>query len=131
MNPGVKSPKLALRIKQKLKETGSNPRRLSQELGQAYDHVRKISNGDVFPGPHTLKAICQHLHLDYAEMDRLVKQDRMADKGWLQAATGKDPDWNRIESFWNLLSKDDRAELLALAKLKAERYQNLNNKKTA
>jgi hypothetical protein len=127
----IKAPKLALRLQQKLRETDSNPRRLSQKLGMAYDHVRKIYNGDVFPGPNALRNICDQLGLDYEEMDRLVKADRAIDKGWVHATTGKDAVWSKVEAYWKLLSDSDKAEILTLVQMKSERQQGRKSRRSA
>jgi hypothetical protein len=99
-----------------------NPRQLSAELGQAYDHVRKVYNGDVFPGPNTLRTLCDYLSLDYDEMDKLVKSDRAMDRGWETAVTNKDKTLLKIGRFWEHLTENDKEELLTLATMKA----NLN-----
>jgi hypothetical protein len=118
----VKAPKLAMRLQARLRELGMNPRQLSAEIQQAYDHVRKVYNGDVFPGPHTLKTLCDYLDLDYEEMDKLVKQDRAMDRGWESAVTNKSKTLLKVERLWQELTPYDEEEILTLVTMKA----NLN-----
>jgi hypothetical protein len=114
-----------MRLQARLHEMGMNPRRLSAEIQLAYDHVRKIYNGDVFPGPHALKALCVYLNLDYDEMDKLVKSDRAMDRGWETAVTNKSKTLLKIERLWHQLNPNDEEEILTLVSMKA----NLNMKR--
>ena len=45
-----------------------------------YEHLRKLVRGLAYPSPLRLEQICNFLHLDYAEMDRLITRDKMQHK---------------------------------------------------
>jgi len=117
----LKSASLGLVLQQKVKEMGSNPRRLSAEIDYAYDHVRKVYNGSEFPGNTLLKKLCTYLKLDYEEMLSLVEADRAFDKGWLDLVLEEDPAVTDLKRFWPHLTTNDRAEILDLVKTKAAR----------
>jgi hypothetical protein len=45
-----------------------------------YEHLRKLVRGEAHPSSLRLGEICKILHLDYAEMDRLITRDKMQHK---------------------------------------------------
>lgn len=121
-NKELKSENLGLAIQAKVKELGSNPRRVSTEIGYAYDHVRKIYNGEVFPGKKLLRKICNHLDLDYDEMWALMQLDKAADKGMIPMEyTDEDNALVKLRRHWKYLTDSDKQEILDVVKIKANR----------
>jgi len=118
-DPQVISPQFALEMQRRMRELGLNSMELARQIGKAYDHVRKVYNGNVFPGPTLLKPVCERLDLDYGAMERLVLADKGVHKGYASAMTGRDPWINQIEHYVPFLTQQDRLEVLALVKLKA------------
>jgi hypothetical protein len=117
----LKSHRFGLVMQNKLEELGTNPRRFSSRLGHAYDTIRKVYNGEVFPGPRLLADICKELNLDYDEMKELVETDRLIDKGWAEKLLNEDQMITELKVYWEQLGKHDRQDLLDLAKAKASR----------
>jgi hypothetical protein len=115
----LKSPSLALEMQARMRELEMNPRQLAAQIGHAYDHVRKVYNGQVFPGPYMLRDICKYLKLDCEAMQQKVLADRGRDKGWEKAITGKDATLALFERYWVHLTEQDKDELVAMARLKA------------
>lgn len=110
-----KSMGIALHIQKRLKENGSNPLRLSADIGYAYDHLRKIVKGDVFPSSKLLKLICEHLNLDFKDMNALLQADKAFDKEWTETYASEDPDITDIKRFWphlNMLQKRQVKDLI-------------------
>lgn len=116
------SESLGKAIQLRLHELGTNPRRLSAKIDKAYDHVRKVCNGEVFPGPSMLKLICSTLDLDYDEMLALVNLDKAVSKGWAPIeVTDEDPLLIKVRRSWEYLTHAEKLEILDTVKFKAER----------
>jgi hypothetical protein len=123
-----KSIKFSIVAQQRLREMTTNPRRLSAKIGHAYDHVRKVCNGEVFPGPKLLGDICKALRLDPEEMNKLISQDRVVDKGWTaDKLTNRDVIMHKIDRYWEYLSAPDKEEVFAIIRVKAERQMETMN----
>lgn len=122
-----KSPSFSLEMRRALRERDMNPRQLSLELkrengdkGFAYDHVRKIYNGQTFPGRGILKSICDYLDLDFTDMWKKVKADEGVYKGLAEAMTSEDKFLLRIHRYWDYLSDLDKEEVLSQVRHRAE-----------
>ncbi len=116
----LKSPGLAFEMQARMRELEMNPRQLALAIGHAYDHVRKVYNGQVFPGPYMLRDICKYLKLDCEAMEQKVLADRGRDKGWEKAITGKDAALALLERYWGYLSEQDKNEMVAMVRLRAD-----------
>lgn len=113
-------------LRHRVRELGiSSPRKLSGLMNTQYDPLRKVYNGERFPGPKLLKVICNYLDLDLEEMRALVNMDKALDKGWAPAelveAIGEDKTLLKFSTYWASLPEDDKQELMDLAKGKADR----------
>lgn len=123
----LKSPSFSIEMQRRMHELRMNPRQLSLILhkdngdeGFAYDHVRKIYNGQVFPGRETLKAICDHLGLDINLMRKKINADKGIFIGLAEAMTSEDSTLLRIKQYWDYLSDIDKQEVLSQVQHRAE-----------
>lgn len=121
MNKTVISPQFASVLQRKLQQLDMNPHVLAGSMGMAYDHIRKIYNGQHFPGPASLRAICKKLGLNLEEMQKLIAQDRMKQKGITSAATGRDRSFIMLEPLWDHLTPGDREEIQMIVQAKVKR----------
>lgn len=120
-NEPLKSAGLGIILQKRLSEMKTNPRQLSFELGYAYDHIRKVYNGEEFPGKTLLKKICTFTNLDYEEMLILVEIDKALDKGWVKLLGEDDSALMDLKRYWSHLKEYDKQEIIDLARLKASR----------
>jgi hypothetical protein len=119
------SPNLGLAIQARVKEMGTNPRRVSAEIEYAYDHVRKVYNGEVFPGKTLLKKICDYLKLNYDDMWAVMQIDKAAVKGMIPMEyTDEDSTLVKLRTYWKYLSKSDKQEVFDTVRIKADRHIN-------
>jgi predicted transcriptional regulator len=107
-------------LQQKLKELGSNPRKLSAEIGYAYDHVRKVCKGQVYPGERLIKTICEYLEMDADEMLTLVQADKALEKGWVEILTEEDPLITKIKRSWDYLTATEKKDIVKNVIAKAD-----------
>lgn len=116
----TKAPSLSLALQARMRELELQPRDLASEIDHAYDHVRKVLNGDVFPGLDFLKDICAGLNLDFREMHQLLEQDRALDKGIEYAFTGMNPVLSQIDRFMKHMDADAIDRVLRIVEMEAQ-----------
>jgi hypothetical protein len=108
-----------------LNEHGMNARQLAKELdrgdgtkGWAYDYIRKLSKGQIFPGVPATKAICDYFNLDFEELWKKIQIERGIDKGIVL------PDEDKlllgVQRYWDYLNDVDKEEVLSQVKHRAE-----------
>lgn len=119
LEKSLKSAGVGLVVQKRLTEMNVNPRQLSFEVGGAYDHVRKVYNGEEFPGKALLKKICDFTGLDYKEMLALKEIDKALDKGWVDLVSKNDSAIVDLNRYWPHLKDDDKQEIINLARVKA------------
>lgn len=125
-NPKIKAYYFPQEIRRRVKELGINPRRLSAMVDSAYDYVRKVYNGENFPGDNLIISLCEALDLDLDTMRNLDRIDRGLAEGMIPLEyTDIDPAHAHIAKFWAHLTTTDKQDLIEMARLKAER--NINN----
>jgi hypothetical protein len=120
-NKHLRSSRFGLVMQKRLADLKLNPRRFSTYMDHAYDTIRKVYNGETFPGPNLLRDICKELKLDYDEMKELVELDRLIDKGWAETLLNEDPMITKFKVFWERLDAGDKQDLLDLAQARAGR----------
>jgi predicted transcriptional regulator len=108
-------------LQKKFNELDLNPYKVAEIMGCAYDHIRKVYNGQDYPGPNLLRNLCDYLKLDYEEMLALVNYDKAIEKGWVDLMLDEDPQMKKLKQFWKHLTPSDQDEIIDLVKLKAQR----------
>lgn len=118
-----KSPTFAKMFRDRLKELGiGNPRQFAQEIEVPYDPIRKIYNGEDFPGPGRIEFLCECLGLDLTEAKTAVNKDKARVKGWVpEKLANHDVVLVKVSDLWNNLNEGDKQEILALVRTKADR----------
>jgi hypothetical protein len=106
-------------MQKKMAELGLSINDVASSAGHAYDHIRKVYNGDTFPGPYLLPSLCKTLKLDVNDMRKKVMADKALEKGWESAISGKDKRLLLLERYWASLKDSDKEELIAIARMKA------------
>lgn len=114
----LKSAGVGIVIRKRLLAMEVNPRKLSFELGYAYDHIRKIYNGEDFPSKGLLKKICVFADLNYEEALLLLEIDKALNKGWVELLGEDDAALADLRRYWAHLKDHDKQELIDLARLK-------------
>lgn len=118
----LKSPAVAEEVQVAMRARGINPRQFAAQIGKAYDHVRKVYNGEVFPGPNLLNLICKHLDLDPIKMKKLIEIDKAYNKGVVADITGEDdPFIMNVRRYQRNLTNEDQDEILEIIKLRSQR----------
>jgi hypothetical protein len=125
----IKSPQFGEALERALQKLKVNPRQFAGMMDPpaAYDHIRKIYNGEVFPGPEIHARICKFANLDVTKTWKMVLED----KGKLKGTLPKNLDINKellaIEPMWVAISAEDKAEVLDLLRSKYRRVKKTRN----
>jgi transcriptional regulator with XRE-family HTH domain len=112
-------------ISNAMEEQGVSIRDLSVKLETTYEHVRRIVRGEGVPSKFLLKLICDHLGLEYREVEREAMTDRVERKfgGSLPPdILGKrNPELDPIERAWTNLTEEQKHDLVSMAKSWSQR----------
>jgi hypothetical protein len=92
-------------------------------VSATYEHVRTILRGRIVPSKYMVKELAKALGLNLGELERAAVVDRIQLKfGGLPAElTGKNPELQPIERVWSKLSKEHKADIIAMALTFAKR----------
>ena len=111
--------KLARRLRDRVEELGWTPKELAIRIDEVtYETVRRVIRGDAIPSPPVLRLFCTHLQLEYDEMLRLARADKIRQKYGSVAdeLAGKDPTLAPVEAAWQYLTPEHRLALVAIAR---------------
>jgi len=111
-----KSPQFAAEMAKAMNAEGINVKRLSAKIGVAYDPLRKVYNGDTFPGPNYIRAVSKYFKLDEKAMKDLVELDKMDDKGLIEKWFNEDPKIVDMKRYFKHLSEEEKDQILAMVK---------------
>lgn len=81
----------------------------------SYEHIRKILHGSAFPSKYLLRSLCDTLHLDLAQMERVLVAERIKRKYGVvpEDTSGNHPELRAVEECWQLLTPAQKEEILA------------------
>lgn len=101
-------------VQNKMDEMGLGTKEVSDLTESTYEHVRKILKGGAFPSKYYFSVLCDSLHLDKREMERLLTADRIRKKyGKIPLElSGKNPDLEPVERVWHKLTKQQQKDFI-------------------
>lgn len=83
---------------------------LATRLGCCYEHVRKMTKGDVLPSPVLLQRLCGVFRWSQTRMRRFVMIDRarkaFGDNFWI--VLGKNPRLEPVYILWEFLTEEEK-----------------------
>jgi transcriptional regulator with XRE-family HTH domain len=100
-------------IRARLDQLDMNPRELALKMGNAYDHIRLIANGEKFGSPLMTREIARVLGMDEKELMTAYREDK-ADKAGYKITT-LDPQLTLLISIFNRLPDPGRTQLVTFA----------------
>lgn len=113
-------------IRQAMDEKGVSIRELAAVSDSTYEHIRRIltggENGTHLPSKWVLKAICEHLDMDYEKANHALNEDRLHRQfGDMTAEMmGKNPELDPIERAWTHLTPEQKEQAKQLIGLMAK-----------
>ena len=103
-------------MEKRMEELGMSARDLSVKVGVVYEHIRNILRGNIVPSKLLVKEIAKALKVPLPELERVAVADRIQLKfGDIPfELSGKNPELEPIERAWPKLSKEHKADILAM-----------------
>ena len=112
------------RVLKRMEDLDLSIRDFALRIGVSYEHARGIVRGKT-PSKRILKKLCEALNLPLKEMERITTADKIREKyGTIPLElSAKNPELEPIERIWNLLSKQHKSDLIAIARAYAQQDQ--------
>jgi transcriptional regulator with XRE-family HTH domain len=113
------------RVLKRMEELNLSIRDLALKVDVSYEHARVIVRGKKTPSKHILKTVCEALNLPLREMEQIRTADKIRETyGNIPLElSAKNPELEPIERIWNLLSKQHKSDLIAIARAYAQQDQ--------
>lgn len=122
----IVSPRVTTMLNTRLRELGETwadfIRRFHAEHGEigAKNHLYKILNGTIIVGERgLLPLICKSLNLNYDEVVKAVRRDKIDFKNWDASPHTTNPTIKEITTILEAMPKKDQHDILAYVKMKA------------
>lgn len=124
--PKVLSPRVSTLLNRRLQELGITRsdfiRKFNKDHGEigSRNHLFKVLNGQAIVGEHgLLPYICKSLGLDYDEVVKLVRRDKITAKEWETSLPKASKIAQEVATVLESLKPRDQEEVLKFAKMKA------------
>jgi transcriptional regulator with XRE-family HTH domain len=92
-------------------------RQLARGIGKSYEHIRKVLQGEPVLSEEFNAAVCKFFGLDEQEMWRIAFAEKLQKRNPRAVAPSVlAPQDNTLRKIWDELTRDQRAQLLEIAK---------------
>jgi hypothetical protein len=111
----VATTQIAHRLQQAMDRENLSLHDMTKEFDMSYEYMRRVSKGINLPSKTVLKLFSHRFRWDYAEMEKLLVQDRFRMKNGVQGAIAQefDPEVEPFEKCFRLLDESQKKILLA------------------
>lgn len=108
-----------------MRDQGVTLRHLEKSTGFSYEHMRKIRAGRPLLSKDVSDTICDKLGMDKKAMWELIKVEKMKNRFGEVPAELVPPADERLRQYWPSLSRDEKAEIVAIAEVYHRKHQLL------
>ncbi len=117
--------RLARALAERMNELDLSLKRLAEQTGLTYEHIRKLVKGAAYPSKLALRELCAVLGLKPKEMEILAVADRIEKKygGIPHALAGKHPELSLLAPWWDMLTEEQKESFRIQIKSVAEANQ--------
>ena len=111
----VATTQIAHRLQQAMDRENLSLHDMTKEFEMSYEYMRRVTKGMNLPSKAVLKHFSHRFRWDYAEMEKLLVQDRFRLKNGAQGAIAQefDPEVEPFEKSFRFLDKSQKEILLA------------------